>query len=186
MHQTKPTSGCAAPSPGSVFDGMRRSGRREKSRGLECRRVGSWRRSNLPEELLHCIRELLETLQTVGVSEREIGRIHAMCRSIRPRRDPALTIRGRFGLVSNESADTTSGEHCRCHERLSHRSGRRLTSFRSEQSFNSHTPPFSFCIYPPNKPFPRIEQVLMGHKAVTAWVGHFTRVVSGAGPSPSI
>jgi hypothetical protein len=42
-----------------------------------------------------------------NVCEREIGRIYAMCRSIRPRHDPVLKIRGGSGLVSNESAGTT-------------------------------------------------------------------------------
>ena len=59
-----------------------------------------------------------------------------------------------------------------------------------------------FSIYPPDKPFPRVEQVLMDHKAFTARAGHrrnstctgrgacegrlFTQVVSGAGLPPSI
>ena len=47
------------------------------------------------------------------MSEKAIGQIYAMCISIRPLRDPALTIRRRFDLVSNESADTTDREHRR-------------------------------------------------------------------------
>src|SRR5512141_2038588 len=80
--------------------------------------------------------------------EREIGRIQAMCRLIRSRPDPALTIGEGAGLVSNESADTTNGEHFRCDEHLPHWSGCRLTSCLSGQSFKSHTPPSSlFSIY---------------------------------------
>ena len=56
------------------------------------------------------IYDLRETPRTVGVSEKAIGRIHAMCLSIRPLRNPAFTIEGRSGLVSNESADTTDGQ----------------------------------------------------------------------------
>ena len=96
------------------------------------------------------LRDLCEMLRTVGVSEKEIGRIRAMCLSIRPRRDPALTIRGRYGLDSHESADTTDGEQRRYDERLSHRSGRRLTSGLSKQFYKSHTPPFSCSIYLPD------------------------------------
>jgi hypothetical protein len=78
------------------------------------------------------------------VSERAIGRIHAICLSIRPLRDPVLTIRGRSSLVSNVSADTTDGEQRRCDERLFHRNGWRLTSCLSELFFTSHTRPPSF------------------------------------------
>ena len=80
----------------------------------------------------------------LGVSEGGIVWIRAMCLSIRPRRDPALTIRGRYGLDSNESADTTDGEQRRYDERLSHRSGRRLTSGLSKQFYKSQAPPLSF------------------------------------------
>ena len=97
-----------------------------ESRYPKSRRAGSWRRSDLTEVLTHCTHELRETCRTVGVREREIGRIRAMCLSIRPLRDPALTSRGRTGLVSNESADTTDGEQRRCDQQLSHRSRRRL------------------------------------------------------------
>ena len=58
------------------------------------------------------------------MSEREIDRIHAMCRSIRSRRDPALTTRESSGLASNMSADTTDGEQFPGDERLSHWSSR--------------------------------------------------------------
>ncbi len=117
---------------------MRRAGRGKGRRSPESRRTGSWRHSDVPEVPPRRFLGLRETFQTVGVREREIGRIHAMCRSIRPRRDPALTIRGRSGLVSNESADTTNGEQHRCDERLSHQSGRGLPSCRSGQIPKSH------------------------------------------------
>ena len=174
----------------------------ERSRGLESRRTRSWWRSNLTEVQRHRLSGLRETCLTVGVRESEISRIHPIGRSIRPRRDPALRMKGGSGLDSNESADTTDGEHLRCDERLPHRSGRRLTSCRSTQCFKRHTPLLSFSMYSPGKPFPRIEQVLMGHKAVTAWAGHrristgtsrgagegrlSARVVRGAGASLSI
>ena len=70
-----------------------------------------------------------------------------MGRSIRPRRDPALTIKEVSGLVSNESADTTDEEHFRSDDRLSHRSGRRLTSGLSDQCSRSHMLPLSLSIY---------------------------------------
>ena len=73
--------------------------------------------------------------------EKRIGGIHAMCLSIGPWRDPALTIRGRSGVVSNETANTTDREQCRCDERLAHRSGRLLTSGLSEQFNKSHALP---------------------------------------------
>ena len=115
-------------------------------------RLGYWREAAaFPEIPPHCAHDLCETLRTVGVREGGIVQIRAMCLSIRPRRDPALTIRGRYGLVSNEIADTTDGEQRRCDERLSHRSGRRLTSCLSKQFYKSHTPPFSCSIYPPDR-----------------------------------
>jgi len=108
------------------------------------RRTGSWRRSDLPAVPPQCIHELRETCRAVGVCVWEIGQLHAMGLSIRPRRDPVLTIRGRYGLVSNLSADTTDREQCRCDDRLSHESGRRLISGLSDQSSSSHTAPPSF------------------------------------------
>jgi hypothetical protein len=69
------------------------------------------------------------------MSEKAIGRIHAVCLSIRPLRDPALTIKGSTSLVSKESADTADGEH----RRLSPGSGRRLMNNLNEQSFHCHT-----------------------------------------------
>ena len=152
------------PSPGPVFDGMRRSRRRCP----ESRRAGSWRRSDLPEVLPHRFLGLRETCRTVGVRKRELGRIHTIGRAIRPLRDPALTIRGRSGLVSNTLTDTTDGEQGRGAVRFPHQSGRRLTSGLSTQCFKSHTPPLSCCMYPPDKPVPRIEQGLRGHQAATA------------------
>ena len=49
------------------------------------------------------IHDLRMTRWTVGVSEKAIGRIDAMCVSIRLLRDPAFMIKGSSGLVSNES-----------------------------------------------------------------------------------
>ena len=152
MHQVGSRPGSATGSPDSMFDGMRRSGQGERSRCLESQRAGSWWRSDLTEVLRHRLLGFRETCLTVGVREREIGRIHAIGRSIRPWRDPTLTIKRRSDLVSNEFADTTDGEHFRCDERLSHQSGRRLTSCLSNQCFKRHTPPLSCCIYQPNKP----------------------------------
>ena len=56
--------------------------------------------------------ELNVTPRTVGVSERAIDRIDATGLSVRLRRHPPLAIGGRSGLVSNEPADTTDGQHC--------------------------------------------------------------------------
>jgi hypothetical protein len=88
----------------------------------------------------HGLHHLHETPRTVGVSEGAIGRIYAMCLSIRPLRDPVLTIRGRSGLVSNESADTAGGEQ----HRLSPRCGLGFMNYLSEQGFDSHMRPPSF------------------------------------------
>jgi hypothetical protein len=55
-----------------------------------------------------------------------------------------LEIRGCSRLVLNESAGTTNGEQRRRDKCFSHRSGRRLTSGLSDQSFTSHTAPPSF------------------------------------------
>src|SRR5688572_1487808 len=147
MYQAESSPGYAISGPGRTPDGMCRSGRREKSRGLECRRAGSWWRSDLTEVPPRRIINLRETFLTVGVREREIGRIHAMCLSIRPRRDPSRTISGRSGLVSNAFADTTDGKYFRCDEHLPHRRGKRFTSCLSDHLFKSHTPPPSFSIY---------------------------------------
>ena len=105
---------------------------------------GSLRRCELPEVLPHCFLGLRETILTVRVREREVVRIHPMCLPIRPLRDPALMIGGRFGLVSNESAHTTDGEQCRCDERLSYRNGRRFTCCLNDQCCKRHPPPLSF------------------------------------------
>ena len=99
---------------------------------------------DLPAVLPQCIHELRETRWTVGVREREIGRIDAIDIATRPLRDPVLTIRGRSGLVSNLCAETTDSERHRSDARLSQRSGRHLTSGLSDQSFMSHTAPPSF------------------------------------------
>ena len=71
------------------------------------RRAGSWRRSDLTVGVPQCILELRETFQTVGVSEREIGRIHPMCLSIPLLRDPVLRGPELPLILSNVSADTT-------------------------------------------------------------------------------
>ena len=117
---------------------------RGRNRCPKSRRAGPWRCCDLPEVLPHCFLGLRETFLAVRVREREVVRIQAMCLSIRPLRDPALTIRGRFSPVSNKSADTTDGEQCRCDERFSYRIGRRLTSSLSDRCYKRHTPLLSF------------------------------------------
>ena len=97
--------------------------------------------------LPHSTQDLCEICRTGGVRESDLGWIHAMGRSIRPWRDRALTIRERFSHVSNEPADTIEGEYFRCDARLSHRSGRRLTSCLSDHVPKSHTPPLSCSMY---------------------------------------
>lgn len=104
----------------------------------------SRRRCDLPAVLPLCIHELRETPRTEGVRKTGIGHLHAMGLSIRPRRDPALTIRGRSGLVPNLTAETTDMEQGRSDDRFSHGSVRRLTSGLSDLSFTSHTAPPSF------------------------------------------
>jgi hypothetical protein len=111
-----------------------------------------------PGSTLHRLLGFRETLRTVGVRKREIGRIHAMCRSIRPLCDPVLTIKRKSNLVWNESSDTTGGEHFRCGECPPRRSGKRLAS--SLTSF--------VCIYLADKSFTRIKQAIIGHRTVTA------------------
>jgi len=120
--------GCTAYSPGPVPDGMRRAELREGDRWPESRRAQSWRRSDLPAAGPYGRLALRETFLTAGVREWEIGRIYATGQSICLLRDPALSIRTKSRLVSSESADTTDGEQCRCGERISLRSGKRLTS----------------------------------------------------------
>jgi hypothetical protein len=51
--------------------------------GIESWRAGSWRRSALQPELPYGLLDFLETGRTVGVRERELGRIHAMGLAIR-------------------------------------------------------------------------------------------------------
>ena len=110
--------------------------------------LGYWREAvALPEVLNLCSIDLCETIRTVGVLERESGRIHAIYPSIRTQRDPALTIRGRSGLASGQSADTTDGEHRRCDECFPHQSGLRPTSCLSAQFLKSHMPLLSFSMY---------------------------------------
>jgi len=70
------------------------------------------------------------------MSEKAIGRIYAVCLSIRPLRDPALPIKGSSSLVSRESADTADGEQgC-----FAPGNGRRPMYDLSEQSFHCHRP----------------------------------------------
>jgi hypothetical protein len=91
----------------------------------------------------NCLHRLGETPRTVGVSKIAIGRIDAMCFLICPLRDPARTIKGSSGLVSNESAETTDGEQWP----LFRRSERGFMSYLNEQCFNSHTLPPSFIVW---------------------------------------
>ncbi len=81
----------------------------------------------------HCLHHLRETPRTVGVSLKAIRRIDAMCRLIRPLRDPALAIKGRSDLVSNEPAETTDREQWRFFPQ----SGRGFMSDLSEQGVNT-------------------------------------------------
>jgi len=115
-----------------------------RSRCPEGRRAGPWRGSDLSAVRPQCFHELRETRRTVGVRERKIGQLHAMGLSIRPLRNPVLTISVRLGLVSNLSAEATDREQRRCDTRLCHGRGRRLTSGLSDQSVTSHTAPPSF------------------------------------------
>jgi len=64
--------------------------------------------------------------------------------AIRPLRHPALMMRTISRLVSNESADATDGKQRLCDERLSHRSGMRLTSGLCAGFFKRQTLPPSF------------------------------------------
>ena len=109
--------------------------------GIESRRAGSWRRSALQPELPYGLLDFLETGRTVGVRERELGRIHAMGLAIRPLTYPALETRGCSRLVLNESAGTTGGEQRRRDVRVSPRNRRRLTCDLSEQGIKKQTPP---------------------------------------------
>lgn len=83
----------------------------------------------------YCIDTPCKTVWTVGMRVHAIGRHRTMCFSVRPRCHPTLMIGGMFGLLSNESAHTTDGEH----QRLSARSGRRLMSYLSEHGFTGHS-----------------------------------------------
>lgn len=79
-----------------------------------------------PLRHFHSSPGLCETFQTIGVREREICRVHAIPLLICLPRDPALTSRGRAGLVSKEPTDTTDREYFRCDARPLHRIGRLL------------------------------------------------------------
>lgn len=112
------------------------------------RLAGSRHRSEVSGRLPHRIHGPLETLRAIRMSERQIGRIRAMCLSICPLGDPMHTIRGRSGLVSNESAHATNREQYRCDERPSCQSGRRLTSCVNCRICARHVIPLSFSGYP--------------------------------------
>jgi hypothetical protein len=125
----------------SVWEEMKRGNRVVEIPGLRLSHSKTAHRVMPLADSLDSLYDLCETRRTVGVSEKAIGRMHAMYFSICPLRNPALLIKGRSGLVSKESADTTDGEQCR----LAPRSRRRLMRYVSEHGFNSHSsPPSSF------------------------------------------
>lgn len=93
--------------------------------------------------LTDVIHDPCETRRTVCVSEKAIVLVHTMHLSKSSRRNPALLIPGRFGLVMKESTHTTNVEH----PRLSPRSGRRLMRYLSEYSFGSHSQPPSVILH---------------------------------------
>ena len=144
MHKAEAPPGCVAFCHGPVSDGIRRSGRKQRSRCPESQCAGSCRRSDLPEVLFHRGLDFRETLRAVGVRVNELGWILAMGLSIRLRRHPALTIRGKFSLVSDEFADTTDREQSRCDERCAPQRGRRGRSGSSDRHVTGHRPPLSF------------------------------------------
>ncbi len=85
----------AVPYPILLLDGVGRWSKwREWRRWCERWRAESQRRSDILEVLLVRIFGLRETVRTVGVCVRELGRIHAMGLMIRPLRDPEFTIGG--------------------------------------------------------------------------------------------
>lgn len=145
---------------------------------------------------------LRETFLTVGVSEKDIGRIQAMCFSIRPRRDPALMIRVRSGLLSRLSPQTQQTGAASV--RWTFLSSERKVPHELSGPTDFHEPCATSFIFhlPTRQVLPEDRQVLMDHKAATAQAGHcrnstyagrrtceerlFTRVVSGAGLPPSI
>ena len=134
--------------PASLSNHMRRC-YEKKSRCQEPRRAElSSRRSDLPEVFSHRILNLRKTLRTVGMCEREVRRVHAVCLSISPMRDPPADIRARPRLVSNESADTTDGKQWWCDEYVVRGSGRPLRSCVSGRFFKRHTTPLSFARQP--------------------------------------
>lgn len=61
--------------------------------------------------------------------------------SVRPLRDPELTTGGKSCIVSNESAGATDREQRRRNERVSPRSGRRLTNGPHNGFFHRHDKP---------------------------------------------
>lgn len=63
------------------------------------------------------------------MSEKAIGRLHAMCLTKHPLRDPALTTRRTAILNSNQIAETTNGQE----QSLSSRTEREFMSDLSEQ-----------------------------------------------------
>ena len=60
--------------------------------------------------IAHSVHDARETSRTVRVGEQAVGRIHAMCLSVRALRDPAFIIERRACFVSKESTDTTDGK----------------------------------------------------------------------------
>ncbi len=86
----------AVPSPSLLPDEVGRwsKWREERRCWAEGWCAESRRCSDIPEVLLRRILDLRETVLTVGVRVRELGRIHAMGLMIRPLRDPEFTIWG--------------------------------------------------------------------------------------------
>ena len=139
MPQAEPTPGGATARPDLLQNGMRRAEWGRRCPSPASGRVGSWRRSDLPEVLPHDLLDLRETGWAVGISELERGRIHAIGFAIGSLRHPALDTGDSSRLVLNESTGATGGERCRCEERLSHPSGRHFTSGLSEHVFMTRT-----------------------------------------------
>jgi hypothetical protein len=120
IHRVRPISSRVSPRPAEIY------------------RTGSWRRSELPEVLCDCFLNRRETFRAVGVRKRDIGRICAICLTVRLRRDPANEIGGCSRFVSNEPAETTHREQRRRAERLSYRSGRRRAGCLSKGLTGRH------------------------------------------------
>jgi hypothetical protein len=139
--------GWAVLSPVLLSDGMDEPELWERCRCPKSRQAASWRRSDIPipEVLPHGLLNFRRTVRTVGMRERELGRIHTVDLAIQPLRNPGLTTRGKSRIVSNECADTTDGEQRRYDERLSCRSGKRLTGCWHKGVFKRHEIPPNLC-----------------------------------------